>query len=126
MRVSALLPLTLLLTTALSAPLARRDLTLQTYNELSISAGVAGNAKAEALAKFPVDMSNLAGVSAADIATIQTERESAESAEVDAFNPAIAAASGAAATALQNGKIKNKVLKRMFILLPYRLRSLFE
>jgi hypothetical protein len=68
----------------------------------------------------------LAGVSAADIATIQTERESAESAEVDAFDPAIAAASAAAATALQNGKIKNKVMKRMFILLPCRLRCLFD
>jgi len=56
-------------------------------------------------------MTNLAGVSAADLATIQTERESAESAETEAFNPAIAAASGAAATALQNGKVKNKVLK---------------
>lgn len=50
-------------------------------------------------------------VSAADLQTIQTERTSAEDAETDAFNPAIDAASGADATALQNGKIKNKVLK---------------
>ncbi|KAG8862714.1 hypothetical protein FRB97_005487 [Tulasnella sp. 331] len=35
----------------------------------------------------------------------------AETAETSQFDPDIAAASGAAATALQNGKIKNKVLK---------------
>ena len=84
---------------------------VQTIHLTPPSAGVAGNAQAEALAKFPVDMSDLAGVSAADLATIQTERESAESAETEAFDPAIAAATGDAATALQNGKIKNKVLK---------------
>ena len=38
-------------------------------------------------------------------------REAAESAETDQFDPQIDAASGAEATALQNGKIKNKVLK---------------
>ena len=38
-------------------------------------------------------------------------REAAEAAETDDFNPAIKAASGAAADALQVGKIKNKVLK---------------
>ena len=106
-------PALVLLPFAFAAPLERRALTLQSYNDLSISAGTAGNAQAEALAKFPVDMSNLAGVSAADLKTIQTERESAESAESDAFNPAIDAATGDAATALQNGKIKNKVLKCM-------------
>ncbi|KAG8779362.1 hypothetical protein FRC12_024348 [Ceratobasidium sp. 428] len=38
-------------------------------------------------------------------------REAAEAAETEKFNPQIKAASGAAATALQNGKIMNKVLK---------------
>lgn len=38
-------------------------------------------------------------------------REAAESAETDQFDPQISAASGAAADALQVGKIKNKVLK---------------
>lgn len=38
-------------------------------------------------------------------------REAAESAETDDFDSQIAAASGAAADALQVGKIKNKVLK---------------
>jgi hypothetical protein len=78
-------------------------------------------------------MNNLAGVSAADLNVIKGIHDAAEDAEVKAFNPAIAAASGAAATALQvtfpsfnhnrinmntktdtckqNGKIKNKVLK---------------
>ena len=109
----------LLLPLALAAPLQRRALTLQSYNDLSISAGTAGNAASEALAKFPVDMSDLANVSADDLQTIQTERESAESAETEAFNPAIDAATGDAATALQNGKIKNKVLKCMCSHIPY-------
>ena len=38
-------------------------------------------------------------------------REAAETAETAQFDPAIDAASGAEATALQNGKIQNKVLK---------------
>lgn len=38
-------------------------------------------------------------------------RQAAEAAEVDQFNPAIAAATGAEADALQVGKIQNKVLK---------------
>ncbi len=58
-------------------------LTTSTYNELSISAGTAGNAKAEAAAKFPVDLSNLAGVSAADLAIIQGAHDIAENAEGD-------------------------------------------
>lgn len=51
------------------------------------------------------------GVSSSDLAIINAARETAEAAETDAFNGQIKAASGAAATALQNGKIKNKVLK---------------
>ena len=42
---------------------------------------------------------------------METMRKAAESAETDQFNPAIEAASGADADALQNGKIQNKVLK---------------
>ena len=42
---------------------------------------------------------------------MNTMREAAESAETDDFDPQIDAASGAAADALQNGKIANKVLK---------------
>lgn len=51
------------------------------------------------------------GVSSSDLAIINAARETAEDAETDAFNSQIEAASGSAATALQNGKIKNKVLK---------------
>ncbi|MCJ1311865.1 hypothetical protein MMC25_005538 [Agyrium rufum] len=55
-------------------------------------------------------MADPTSVSAADLKTIQTEHESAEDAETGTFNPAIKAASTDAATALQNGKIKNKVV----------------
>jgi hypothetical protein len=54
---------------------------------------------------------DLATVDSATIATMNTMREAAESAETDDFNPQIAAASGAAKDALSVGKIKNKVLK---------------
>lgn len=45
---------------------------------------------------------------------METMRKAAEAAETDQFNPAIDAAGGTktdAGAALQNGKIKNKVLK---------------
>lgn len=45
-------------------------------------------------------MTNLAGVSASDLKIIKGIHDAAEDAETDAFNPAIAAASGDAATAL--------------------------
>ncbi|KZV99586.1 hypothetical protein EXIGLDRAFT_831333 [Exidia glandulosa HHB12029] len=83
------------------------------YADIQISSGVAGNAKEEAEANFVVPFANL------DLATIpddvqdaiETLREAAEDAETELFNPAIAAADGAEADALQVGKIKNKVLK---------------
>jgi len=55
----------------------------------------------------------LAGVAASDLAIISKAAQVSEDAEINSggFNDAIAAASGSAATALQNGKIKNKVLK---------------
>ena len=109
-------------------------LTVQTYDEFSVSAGVAGSALAEVNAKFPVcfsstqlipppytntqkvDQSNLAGVSASDLAIISSAAQISEDAETGTggFNDAIAAAGGTGTTAgkaLQNGKIKNKVLK---------------
>ncbi|KAF2245479.1 hypothetical protein BU26DRAFT_568063 [Trematosphaeria pertusa] len=104
----------LLATGALAAPAAVKRagvLTKQSYADFQISDGVAGNAQAEVLQKFPIDMNDLANVDPADQQIISGAREVAESAETDAFNPAIDAASGADATALQNGKIKNKVLK---------------
>jgi hypothetical protein len=77
-------------------------LTASTYNAISISGGTAGTAEAEANALFSaIDMTNLAGVSAADLKVIKGTHDAAEDAEVEAFNPAIAAATGDAATALQ-------------------------
>ncbi|KAF8969584.1 hypothetical protein BDZ97DRAFT_1902392 [Flammula alnicola] len=106
-------------TTALSAPvpdierrLAAAVFKTQTYNQLSISGGQAGNAQAEALAKFSaLNLNDAKNVAAADIEFLNSVNQIANQAETEAFNPAIAAASGTAQTALQNGKIKNKVLK---------------
>ena len=77
-------------------------LTASTYNAIQISSGTAGTAETEANALFAnIDMTNLAGVSAADLKVIKGTHDAAEDAETTAFNPAIAAASGDAATALQ-------------------------
>ncbi|KAG4428420.1 hypothetical protein IFR05_016100 [Cadophora sp. M221] len=87
-------------------------LTAQAYNDFQISGPTAGTAESKANAIFSgIDMNNLAAVSASDLKIIKGVHDAAEDAEVQAFNPAIAAASGAAADALQNGKIENKVLK---------------
>ena len=53
----------------------------------------------------------MANVDAADIKFLGSVNDIGNDAEVGAFNVAIAAATGAEKTALQNGKIKNKVLK---------------
>lgn len=122
----------------ISQPHQKRALTLQTYDSMSISNGTGGNAEAEAEAVWTagVDLSNLVDISASDLAVLkvyplsflpsplfqtwiliemlwklQVERENAEDAETQGFDPAISAASGATADALQVGKIKNKVLK---------------
>ncbi|CAK5274945.1 unnamed protein product [Mycena citricolor] len=88
------------------------DFAVQQYSSFQISDGKAGTAQAQAdaifVAPFPADLTT---VSASALANLNTMRLAAEAAETGKFNPQIAAASGAAATALQNGKIKNKVLK---------------
>lgn len=98
-----------------SAPVALkpRAFELLDYADFQISDGVGGQAAAEANAVFvdPFDGVDLATVDSQTLDDMQTMREAAESAETADFNPAIAAASGAAADALQVGKIKNKVLK---------------
>lgn len=68
------------------------------YADFQISDGVAGNAEAEANAVFvdPFSGQDLSTISSDTISALQTMREAAESAETDQFNPAIAAASGAA------------------------------
>jgi hypothetical protein len=111
----------------------RGVLTQQSYDDFQISDGVAGNSVAEVLANFPVrfvlpqnatlssylhtntsqiDTSDLAGVAASDLAIIQNSRLIAEAAETGAggFDDELDATSGDT-TPLQNGKIKNKVLK---------------
>ncbi|KAF2649373.1 hypothetical protein K491DRAFT_582759, partial [Lophiostoma macrostomum CBS 122681] len=85
-----------------------------TFNDITISGGVAGDAEAEALAVFSaLPLDDLASVDPADIEFLGAVNDVANDAETDAFNTAIEAASGDEATALQNGKIKNKVLKLM-------------
>jgi hypothetical protein len=77
-------------------------LTSSTYNAIQISGGTAGTAEDEANALLAIiDQNNLAGVSAANLDIIKNTHDVAEDAEVDAFNPAIDAATGGAATALQ-------------------------
>ncbi|CAG8981799.1 hypothetical protein HYALB_00004742 [Hymenoscyphus albidus] len=84
----------------------------QTYNDIQISSGTAGDAESLANALFAnIDQSNLAGVSAADLKIIKATHDVAEDAEVDGFNKALEGATGDEKVAIQNGKIKNKVLK---------------
>ena len=107
--------------TAFAAPSSFKDIiqkrqqgsfTQQSYGDISISGGVAGNAEAEALQVFSaLDMNNLAAATEADIDFLKSVNSICNDAETDAFNPAIEAADGEEADALQRGKIKNKVLK---------------
>ncbi|KAI6081367.1 small secreted protein [Hypoxylon rubiginosum] len=86
--------------------------TQKTYNEISISGGVAGNAQEEALAVFSaLDLNDLANADEADKDFLNSVNQICNDAEDEAFNPAIDAATGEEADALQRGKIKNKVLK---------------
>lgn len=126
----------------------RGVLTTQNYSQFQVSGGVAGNALAEVNAKFPVrtapvfpprlaviplttsqiDQAKLASVDAQDLAILKAARVTAEAAETDAggFNDAIKAAGGtgtAAGKALQNGKIKNKVLKLQLEVLALQIEA---
>ncbi|KAF9492941.1 hypothetical protein BDN71DRAFT_1483657 [Pleurotus eryngii] len=91
----------------------KRAFALQDYADFQISDGVAGDAEALAKAVFvdPFEGVDLATVSDQTQKDVETMRKAAEAAETGQFNPAIDAADGAQADALQNGKIKNKVLK---------------
>ncbi|KAH7061966.1 hypothetical protein BKA63DRAFT_192323 [Paraphoma chrysanthemicola] len=85
-----------------------------TFNDISIAGGVAGNAEEEAAAVFSaLDLNDLASVSKADQDFLNEVNQVANDAEKEAFNPAVEAATGAEADAVQAGKIKNKVLKLM-------------
>ncbi|KAI0023891.1 small secreted protein [Xylariomycetidae sp. FL0641] len=85
----------------------------QTFDEISISGGTAGNAQQEALAVFGVLAdADPATLEQDDIDFLDSVNGICNDAEEEAFNPAIdAAGDGDEADALQRGKIKNKVLK---------------
>ncbi|ORY33150.1 hypothetical protein BCR39DRAFT_586707 [Naematelia encephala] len=115
---SYLVSLVPLLALVASSPVKRQGSTcapfaLQDYAAFQISDGTAGDARTQANAVFvdPFAGCDLSTVDATSLSNIQTMREAAETAETARFDPAIDAASGDTATALQNGKIKNKVLK---------------
>ena len=77
---------------AAAAPLARRGVfATKTYDELSISGGVAGNAGAEALAAL-AGLSDPAAADKADLDFLDSVNKLGNEAEKEAFNPAIAAA----------------------------------
>ncbi|CAE6426254.1 unnamed protein product [Rhizoctonia solani] len=88
---------------------------LKDYAEFQISTGVAGDAlaRAEAVFKTPLDGVDLATVSDEDLDNLNTMRGAASKFETTDFNPAIKAATGEEADALQRGKIANKVLKNL-------------
>ncbi|KAH3905213.1 hypothetical protein HBI56_172900 [Parastagonospora nodorum] len=102
---------------ALPASLQTRQagvLQATTFNDISIAGGQAGNAEEEAAAAFSaLDLTDPASVSKADQDFLNEVNQVANDAEKEAFNPAVEAATGTAAEAAQNGKIKNKVLKLM-------------
>ncbi|KAH7174793.1 uncharacterized protein B0J16DRAFT_388626 [Fusarium flagelliforme] len=98
--------------TVIAAPLSKRAVFSQSsYDNLSISGGTAGNAQQEALQKLGGLPNDLSTVEKSDLDFLNSVNQIANDAETDAFNPAIKAASGEEADALQRGKIKNKVLK---------------
>jgi hypothetical protein len=70
-----------------------------------------------------LDLTNMAAVDPADIDFLGSVNDIGNDAEVGAFNPAISAASGAEKTALQNGKIKNKVLKLQATVLELQIKA---
>lgn len=88
---------------------------LRDYKDFQISTGTAGDAlaRAEAVFKTPFDGVDLATVSDEDLDNLNTMRGAASKFETTDFNPAIEAATGEEADALQRGKIANKVLKNL-------------
>ncbi|CAE6533457.1 unnamed protein product [Rhizoctonia solani] len=88
---------------------------LKDYADFQISTGVAGDAlaRAEAVFKAPLDGIDLGTVSDEDLDNLNTMRGAASKFETTDFNPAIKAATGEEAAALQRGKIANKVLKNL-------------
>jgi len=88
--------------TAIAAPLSKRAVFSQSsYDDLSISGGTAGNAQQEALQKLGGLPNDLSTVEKSDLDFLNSVNQIANDAETDAFNPAIEAASGEEADALQ-------------------------
>lgn len=99
----------------------------QTYSQFQVSDGVAGSALDEVNAAFPVAALDPATISEEDIQRLKDARVIAEDAEVGTggFNEQIDAADAAGedTTALQNGKIKNKVLKLQLQVLVLEIQA---
>lgn len=73
-----------------------------TFDAISISGGKAGNAKAEAAAKFSaLNLNDLKSIPKSDLDFLNEVNQVANDAEKEAFNPAIAAATGTTAEQLQ-------------------------
>jgi hypothetical protein len=113
-----------------AGPLARRQaavLQSETYSQFQVSDGVAGSALDEVNAAFPITDLDPATVSEDDIQRLKDARVIAEDAEVGTggFNEQIDAAEAAGddTTALQNGKIKNKVLKLQLQVLVLEIQA---
>lgn len=88
--------------TAIASPISKRAVFSQTtYDDLSISGGTAGNAQQEALQKLGGLPTDLSTVEKSDLDFLNSVNQIANDAEDEAFNPAIDAASGEAADALQ-------------------------
>lgn len=93
---------TVLAVAASASPIGKRAVFADTtFNDISISGGVAGNAQAEAeqaLSGLPADLST---VEQADLDFLNSVNQVANDAEKEAFNTAIEAATGAEADSLQ-------------------------
>jgi hypothetical protein len=94
--------LSLALPASLQARQAGGVLKATTFNAISIAGGKAGNAEAEAAAAFSaLNLNDLKSVAKADLDFLNTVNQVANDAEKEAFNPAVEAATGTAATQAQ-------------------------
>lgn len=104
-----------LATIAAASPLQPRAVfKATTFNDISIAGGTAGKAKEEAAAALSGLPTDLTTVQKADLDFLNSVNQVANDAETDAFNPAIEAATGDAADALQVRQIceRRQVLRR--------------
>lgn len=91
-----------LATLAAASPLLPRAVfKATTFNDISIAGGTAGKAQEEAQAALGGLPTDLKTVAKADLDFLNSVNKVANTAETDAFNPAVEAATGDAADALQ-------------------------